>query len=186
MLFHQCNRDRHAWDSLANDLAAAGFHVLTFDYRGFGESGGRGRNEPQKVATDGDAVYAYLLSQKEVDHRVAVGGASCGVIQSSNFAVRHQEVRALLLLSGTAIASAKAYVAATPSLPIFGAATERDADAAKGIREVVGASKNPQSTLRIFAGAEHGVDMFIRNPGLRPEIVRWLQAQLVTNDQGRK
>jgi len=40
LLLHQCNTDRHAWDGLASDLAEAGFHVLTIDYRGYGESGG--------------------------------------------------------------------------------------------------------------------------------------------------
>ena len=29
---------RHSWDGLAHDLSAAGFHVLTFDNRGAGES----------------------------------------------------------------------------------------------------------------------------------------------------
>jgi len=32
--------DRHAWDGLAKDVADAGFHVLTIDYRVYGESGG--------------------------------------------------------------------------------------------------------------------------------------------------
>ena len=40
ILLHQCNMDRHAWDGLAKDLAEAGFHVLTVDFRGYGESGG--------------------------------------------------------------------------------------------------------------------------------------------------
>ena len=40
LLLHQCNMDRHAWDGLAKDLADAGFHVLTVDYRGYGDSGG--------------------------------------------------------------------------------------------------------------------------------------------------
>src|ERR1700728_4853648 len=41
LLLHQCNMDRHAWDGLAEDLAGNGFNVLTIDYRGYGESGGR-------------------------------------------------------------------------------------------------------------------------------------------------
>ena len=40
LLLHQCNMDRHAWDTLANDLAGSGVHVLTLDFRGYGESGG--------------------------------------------------------------------------------------------------------------------------------------------------
>ena len=40
LLLHQCNRQRKVWDALAQKLSAAGLNVLTFDYRGFGESGG--------------------------------------------------------------------------------------------------------------------------------------------------
>src|ERR1700724_292525 len=40
LLLHQCNRQRKVWDNLAEQLATAGIHVLTFDLRGFGESGG--------------------------------------------------------------------------------------------------------------------------------------------------
>src|SRR5579864_4210512 len=40
LLLHQCNRQRKVWDDLARQLAAAGIHVLTLDYRGYGESGG--------------------------------------------------------------------------------------------------------------------------------------------------
>src|SRR5262249_34125727 len=40
LLLHQCNRDRSSWSGLASDLAGKGFHVLTMDYRGYGDSGG--------------------------------------------------------------------------------------------------------------------------------------------------
>jgi hypothetical protein len=40
LLLHQCNRQRKVWDDLAVQLAAARLNVLTFDLRGFGESGG--------------------------------------------------------------------------------------------------------------------------------------------------
>ena len=92
LLLHQCNMDRHAWDGLAEDLASNRFNVLSIDYRGFGESGGEKFTDPaqrraamQKWPGDVDAAYAYLTSQKGVDQsRIAVGGASCGVTQSSD------------------------------------------------------------------------------------------------------
>src|SRR5579872_4517526 len=70
ILLHQCNMDRHAWDGLANDLAAGGFHVLTFDFRGFGESGGsrptdaaeRRKTIQEKWPGDVDTAYAYLMA----------------------------------------------------------------------------------------------------------------------------
>jgi len=198
LLFHQCNMDRHAWDSLANDLVKVGFHVLTFDLRGFGQTGGalppppppppsaaRGASTqpvptalPLPFMQDGEAAYAYLLSQKGVDKaRIAAGGASCGVELSTNIASRHADLRALVLLSGGTNSGALAHIAATPSLPVFGSAAERDPDGTE-IRKILAASKNTGSTLKMYAGTEHGVAMFAKNPELRPLIVKWLQQQL--------
>ena len=177
ILLHQCNMDRHAWDGLAGDLAGAGFHVLTFDFRGFGDTGGQ-RNQ-QAWPGDVDAAYAYLLQQKGVDKtRVAAGGASCGVTQSSDLAARHHEIKALMLLSGNTSEATRAYITATTSLPVFGAASEGDTGAANGIKQAVAASKNPHSTVKIYNGTEHGVPMFAKNAELEPMIVSWLKAQL--------
>lgn len=193
ILLHQCNMDRHAWDGLANDLAAGGFHVLTFDFRGFGESGGsrptdaaeRRKTIQEKWPGDVDTAYAYLMAQKGVEKaRVAAGGASCGVTQASDLATRHHEIKALMLLSGNASDAAKAYLTATPSLPVFGAASEGDTNAAKGIQEAVAASKSPQSTVKLYAGAEHGVPMFQKNAELEPMIVTWLKTQVTGRGGG--
>ena len=183
LLLHQCNMDRHAWDGLAHDLANAGFHVLTFDFRGFGESGGNGgTGRPvmrEKWPGDVDAAFAVLKEQKGVDGaRLAAGGASCGVTQASDLAARNHEVQALMLLSGMASAAAKEYLTATPSVAVFGAASAGDTNAAKGIQEAVGASKNPHSTVKIYEGTEHGVPMFAKHADLEPMIVSWLKEQV--------
>ncbi len=176
LLLHQCNMNRHAWDGLAKDLADAGFHVLTIDFRGFGDTAAGPRD---KWPGDVDAAYAYLMEQKGVDKsRVAAGGASCGVTQASDAAVRHHEIKALVLLSGSASDAAKAYIAATPSLAVFGAASEGDAAANRGIHEAVEPSKNPKSRGLHLEGTEHGVPMFAKHPDLEPMIVSWLKAQM--------
>jgi dienelactone hydrolase len=178
--------DRHAWDGLAKDLASSGFHVLTLDYRGYGDSKSEGFTTPEqgravlrdKWPGDVDAAYAYLTDQKGVDKtRIAAGGASCGVGQSSSLAARHHEIKALMLLSGSASDEARAHISSA-SIPVFGAASEGDTAASKGIKEVVEASKNPHTTVKIYAGTEHGVPMFAKNSELEPMIVTWLNAQL--------
>jgi dienelactone hydrolase len=186
LLLHQCNMDRHAWDGLAEDLANNGFHVLTVDFRSFGESGGSKSTDPDERAAsrkkwpaDVDAAYGYLMKQNGVDKsRIAVGGASCGVTQSSDLAARHHEIRALMILSGQASDAAKEHIASDTSLAVFGAASAGDSGAAKGIREAEGESKNPKSVLKIYEGSEHGVPMFAKNAELEPMIVAWLKAQL--------
>jgi dienelactone hydrolase len=187
LLLHQCNMDRHAWEGLASDLAGAGFHVLTVDYRGYGESGGQPYKDAndrrtamqEKWPGDVDAAYAYLLAQKGVYRsQVLAGGASCGVTQSADLAVRHPEIRGLVLLSGSASDTAKSYIASNPKLAVFGAASDGDTNAAKGIKDAVEASKNSQSTLKIYSGKEHGVPMFDKNPDLKPMLVSWAKAQV--------
>jgi dienelactone hydrolase len=185
LLLHQCNMDRHAWDSLAGDLASAGFHVLTVDFRGFGESDGKTTDAAQAQAmrqkwpADVDSMFAYLLTQRGVDKsRLAVGGASCGVTQSSDLASRHREIKTLVELSGSASEATKNYIAQAREVAIFGAASEGDTGAANGIKALVGASMNPQSKLKIYSGTEHGVPMFTKNPELEPMIVAWLKERL--------
>jgi dienelactone hydrolase len=186
LLLHQCNMDRHAWDGLAADLAAGGINLLTFDNRGFVESGGSKSTDPdtrtaerKKWPADVDAAFDYLKSQKGVDpSRLAVGGASCGVTLSSDLAARHHDIRALVLLSGMASDAAKAYIASNPSLPVFGAASEGDTGAANGIRAALAESKDSKSVIKIYPGTEHGVPMFAKNPELEPMIVAWIKAQL--------
>jgi hypothetical protein len=66
---------------MAQLLAAEGFAVLRFDYRGFGESGGeqRGALWPLRQVQDARAAVAFLQSQPEADPlRVALWGTSFG------------------------------------------------------------------------------------------------------------
>jgi hypothetical protein len=108
-----------------------------------------------------------------------VSSDSCGVTQSSDLATRHHEIKALMLLSGMTSDATKAYIGATPGLAVFGAASEGDTNAAKGIKEAVESSKNPQSKLKMYSGTEHGVPMFAKNADLEPMIMTWLKAELL-------
>jgi dienelactone hydrolase len=191
LLLHQCNMDRRAWDGLASDLAGAGIHVLTLDFRGFGDSGTRMPFSelrksviPEKWPGDVESAYAFLTTQRNVDkNHVAVGGASCGVTQASDLAAHHPEITTMLLLSGSASESGLSHVANTPRIAIFGAASEDDKAAATGITNALHASKNPDSVLKIYSGKEHGVPMFAKNPDLEPGVVSWLKNRLFARAQ---
>lgn len=187
LLLHQCNMDRHAWDQLAGDLNKAGFNVLTFDFRGFGESGGERMTDfaklgpvmQQKWPGDVDAAYAWLLAQSGVDKTVmGAGGASCGVTQAGDLAERHPEIKALLLMSGRVSPKAKVHIEATPDLALFGTASKEDTAAATGITEALNASRNSDKVLKIFPGKLHGVPIFDHHRSLEPTVVRWFKARL--------
>lgn len=199
LMLHQCNMDRHAWDGLARDIAAAGIHAVTFDYRGYGESGGEKLTDAAKRRPvmagqwpgDVDAAYAYLLARDGVDkaHLGAVG-ASCGVVQTGELATRHHEIRTLVLLSWYSSDAARAYIASTPSIAVFGAAADEDTagpesirivannSVARHVRELVKTSGNASSVVKTYPGTEHGVPMFAKNPELQPMIVGWLKRNL--------
>lgn len=192
LLLHECSMDRHAWDGLATDLANAGFNVLTVDFRGKGDSDGKTAYTTEREATrqkwpsDVDAMFAYLTAQKGVDKsRLAVGGASCGVEQSTDLVVRHHEIQTIFELSGAATDQTRVHIGKTPAIAIFGAASKEDTDAAKGIQELLAASKNPHSQVHIYPGSLHGVLMFTAHAELQTMIVSWLKGRLMVGGGGK-
>jgi dienelactone hydrolase len=188
LLLDQCNRDRRGYDNLANMLATAGFNVLTFDSRGFGESA-NGRYVDQrslmeavmpKFPQDVAAAHEFLISQPNVNRNlIGVIGASYNVSMAILLAQRHPEVKAVVLLSGPVHQSGKDFIQRSRDLAIFGAASEPDdGRAVQEMSEVVGLSGNSASRLLTFRNAGHGVQMFAKEKRLEGEIVSWFKAQL--------
>ncbi|MFY9553020.1 MAG: DinB family protein [Thermoanaerobaculia bacterium] len=137
LLIHQGNRDRRAWSDLAARLAAAGIHVLTFDRRGFGDSGGtphekwtsKERSEARKAwPGDVDAAWQSLISQPGVARDlIGIGGAGAdGVGNSVTAARRHPgEVKSLVLLSGQTDLAGRQFLQSASQLPVlFGVAND--------------------------------------------------------------
>jgi dienelactone hydrolase len=188
LLMHQCNRDRSTWDGLAAQMAAAGIHVVTLDYRGYGESGGERflSLPPEKAAAeqlkwpgDIDLAYQYLRSQTGVDKtRMGAGGASCGVNNSVHLAHRHPEVKALVLLSGPADDETIQFVETTTRMPILSAASEDDDDMLPTMRWLMGFARNPQDRLVTYKAAGHGTEMFKVEKGLQSMILEWYKTTL--------
>lgn len=191
MLFHQCNKDRKSWDDLALQLAAAGFHVFTYDLRGFGDSAGEKYEWPgdlnkampawhDKWGPDMDAAYQLFLSQPGVSREtMGVGGASCGVYMALLLAQRHpQQVKALVLLSGFTDQAGKDYLSNTKDAPVLGAASYEDKLAADSIHELIGLSQNRSSELILFWGGGHGTAIFEQKPPFLPFVANWFKEKL--------
>src|SRR5262247_3218339 len=187
LLLHQCNADRHIYDQLATMLNVAGYNVLTFDFRGFGGSRAGAftdfRVQRQKIQElmpgDVDAALKFLSAQPTVISRaLGVVGGSCGVNQAVQASRRHPEIRTLVLLSGGTDAQGEAHIKSSSALPIFGAASEEDTDAAAAIRKIVGLSAHPDSRTEIFKDAGHAAAMFAKQQDLEADIVIWFRANL--------
>jgi dienelactone hydrolase len=188
LLLHQCNRDRSSWNALASDLAAKGFHVLTLDYRGYGDSGGtpytkltlpEQREVGRKWPGDVDVAFAYLLSQPGVRRDViGAGGASCGVNQSIQLSRRHPEVKSLALLSGNTNREGREHLRSTKSLPLLLAAADDDGGAVEMMAWLDATSANPANQFIRYTAGGHGTEMFKAHSELPGEIVAWYEATL--------
>jgi len=191
LLLHQCNRDRKVWNGLAQQLNAAGINVLTLDYRGFGESAGvpHEKATPQQTADlvaqwpgDIDLAYEYLVSQPGVARdAIGVGGASCGVNNSLQAAIRHPELRSLVLLSGSANYDGRQYLRRDQTAPVFFAYAVDDPypPAAFAIQWLYSLTADPGKKLLHYPNGGHGSDIFHAHPELMKAITDWFVTTLI-------
>jgi dienelactone hydrolase len=191
LLLHQCNRERSTWEGVAAKLAKKGFHVLTMDYRGYGESGGPRNLElplPERVRLsndvwpgDVDVAFNWLRSQKGVKgDTFGAAGASCGVDQSIKLSKRHPEVKSLVLLAGPTNREGRRHLHdSRDRLPIFVSAAEDDQGAVPQMDWTFASSGNPTSRFVTYATGGHGTDMFKPHPDLEGHIVAWYEATLL-------
>jgi dienelactone hydrolase len=200
LLLHMCNTTRKSWEPLAPQLAAAGIHALSLDYRGFGESGGDRADalappEAQRIITekwpgDIDKAYEFLLAQPGVTKaRVGAAGGSCGVNQAVKFARRHPEVGSLALLAGGLDTDGITFLTEMPSVPIFAAAAaddQYDAGAPDTMRFILALSGNPRNKFSGFKDGKHGTEIFGPHPELAKQMVAWYVDTLITRPADRK
>ena len=191
LLLHQCNRDRKVWDGLAQQLAAAGINVLTLDYRGFGESAGipHDKATPQELneelakwPRDIDAAYQYLMSQPGVARdAIGVGGASCGVNNSLQMAIRHPEVRSLVLLSGNTNYDGRQFLRRDNRIPVFLAYANDDPSKPMvvAIQWLYDTTADPDKKLVSYPTGGHGSDIFRVHPELMTAITDWYVTTLI-------
>jgi dienelactone hydrolase len=192
LLLHQCDHERKIWDGLGQQLAAAGIHVLTFDLRGFGESGdkphgkvGAGPLEPpeemQKWPGDIDVAYAYLKSQPGVKpDLMGVGGASCGVDNSVKTAMRHPEVKSLVLLAGPTDLKGRQFLRQSKLPAFFAVADDDQYPFMVQFTELLYVlSANPAKRFAHYQTGHHGAEIFAVHPDLPAAIVDWFVTTLI-------
>ncbi len=193
VLLHQCNADRQVYDNVAKMLNTAGYNVLAFDFRGFGQSKSgeftdftaQRQKILEKMSGDVDSAFNFLTSQSVVNsNALGVVGGSCGVNQAIQAAKRHPTVRTLVLLSGGTDAEGEAFIKNSPKIPILGAASEEDTDAAASVKKIVGLSTSKSSELQMFKGAGHAAFMFEKQPDLEADIVIWFRSNLAIGGYG--
>jgi pimeloyl-ACP methyl ester carboxylesterase len=157
---HSRRTDQRSWRAFADETAAAGFRTLTFDFRGYGESGGE--QDVGTVDRDLEGAYRYLVGRKI--RPIFLVGASMG-------GTAVLLVGARVPVAGIATLSAPLTLGdldATPVLPsLQGAklfvAAEGDAAAAAALKLVSERAPDPK-IMRVLPGNAHGMDLMGAEP----------------------
>ena len=193
LLLHQCNADHQVYDQLGTMLSTAGYNVLAFDFRGFGNSKSGEFTDFQKqrekimekMPLDVDAAFTFLTSQEFVNsNALGIVAGSCGVNQGIHAAQRHPTVRTMVLLSGGTDAAGEGFIKNSAKIPIFGVASEEDKAPAESIKKIVGLSTNRSSQLQMLKDAGHAAFMFEKEPDLQADIVIWFRSNLAVGGYG--
>jgi len=190
LLLHQCNRDRTAYADLGPALAAAGLHVLAFDFRGFGEGTSEEATDFHKqseqlwprFAEDVEAALAFLLSRPGVDaNRVGMLGASCGGSQAILAANRRPELRTVAFLSSSLPWIDENEIKkfeAERAIPLLCIASEEDRGTHERTKRIFQSSKNTDTRLILYKGNAHGAHLFDQDPTLIGTIADWFARHL--------
>ena len=97
IICHGLGANKSDFTDLAGHLARAGFHVLLFDFRAHGESGGSRSSFGHLEKDDLGSAIKYLQTRKEVGpQRIGVYGFSLGAAVAVLAAARHEDIKAVV------------------------------------------------------------------------------------------
>ena len=101
VLAHGGQFNKESWEKQARVLAAHGFRVLAFDFRGFGQSRGPGQADIFTAPVQLDVLAAVRYLRKSGAKTVSVVGASFGGGAAANAAIQADpgEIERVVLLA---------------------------------------------------------------------------------------
>jgi len=179
VLAHGGRFTKESWKPQAEQLARAGFHVLAFDFRGFGRSHGPGESDMFKAPMHLDVLAAVRFLRRNGARTVAVIGASFGgsAAADASIASRPGEIDRLILLAAEGHGAAEGIKA--PLLEIVARDDANDeGPRLPHIRAWLDKVPQPKELL-ILDGSAHAQLLFQTGNGRRvtTEIIRFLRAR---------
>lgn len=159
ILAHMRPADQTAWFPYATELAAlGGFTVMTFDFRGYGDS--TGDKDFDHVDTDLTAAYDYMRGELGIQ-KIFLVGASMGGTASIIVAARRQVAGVISISSPSQFQTMDA-LAAVSSLdaPKLFVTSEKDVPAKRSLESLMAAAPEPKQQ-QIYDGNAHGTDLLI-------------------------
>jgi len=177
VLIHSQGRDRNEWAFFATRLANSGFHVLSFDLRGHGDSKlahEMGESDYLDMAKDVAAAATYL--RKRGAKTLAFVGAELGANLALKAASVDESVDNIVLLSarlnlrGVKTGEAMKRYGDRPVLIVASEASAQDLKSAGTLEQLAG----EQVHVTLHEGKDAGVRMLNRVPDLEGTVLSWL------------
>jgi len=152
ILAHMYPTDQKSWFPFAQRLADEGYSVMTFDFRGYGES--KGQKVVSQIDRDLEGAYLFLKPKAQ---RVFLIGASMGGTAAIRVASR-QPVAGVVCISGPVSFQGLSAVDAVEkvNVPCLFIAAERDPGQAASSAEYLGKQAQGKKDLLIVPGSDHG------------------------------
>jgi alpha-beta hydrolase superfamily lysophospholipase len=190
LLVHMLARSRTTVAGTAERLHEAGFNVLTIDLRGHGDST-QGKDYPVRmeaflssdyVAMDKDLDAAVRYARGRLGDECAIGivGASIGANLALRKGAADPGVGALVLLSPSLDYRGIVTTDAIPRYkdrPIFILTSEKDRWSAEGSAKIAEGISG-EKEYKALPGAVHGTNIFLVQPEIEKEVIRWLKDHL--------
>ena len=163
VLLHMYQTDQTAWFEAARHLSGLGFTALTFDFRGYGASGG----EQDIGAAIADLEGALAWAAAQGYQRVALVGASMGGTAAIVAAGQAAEVSPPLSVDGVFTLSAPSEfldldaeaVVDSITVPLWTLAAEGDTSATHAVESFAERADLETHHRYELPGAEHGTDL---------------------------
>ncbi|MFJ1766384.1 alpha/beta hydrolase [Amycolatopsis sp. NPDC088138] len=172
LLDHESGYYICSWLDTAEKLAAKGYHVLVFEYRGHGAAPKTA--SPDLDDFDKDTGAALTELHRRGAKSVLLGGASCGGSSAARLAAQEPHLVGLLILSSPSTCGGDSVAAIrTVTKPAFFAVEPDDysGNMIGEVRKLYEASGAPadRKHLEILPGGTHGTDM-LRDPATKDRL----------------
>ncbi len=184
--------DQTEWTDLATTLSKDGYHILTFDYRGYGKSGGEMPTGLSSIAeampywrehwmSDVQTAYETLRSQQGVEAgQIGIAAASCGVFLGLEFMLSTGNVKSMVLLGGPSDESQRSQLEKIEGPPILLVTGDvSGANETSGTPDwsdnVFNASQHPDTRTLKYKTETHGTDTFEHHPAAKQMVIDWFR-----------
>ena len=187
VLVHALGSTRQAWDHFAQKAQQAGYSVIAFDMRGHGQSITQNGSEIayRKFKTkdwlgalnDIDAARTFLINSGADAKNTVIVGASIGANLALNYAVKHIDVPAIVMISPGLDykgVTTRAKLVELGERPVLLMTSTGDSYSAASCSTLKGYAPG-YCELREYAGTAHGTDLLDTSPTALEQIFVWLK-----------